>query len=201
MQRDAEQQWQQETQHSPPPAAIATPPKPEALDEQLAATLLDSDGVAQYTVEGKSPADRLRAHLQHAKEKKLTTAQSLHQAFLALGPPGELSGDALIAELVNLYQQMHVSPPVEVSEKGPLKVAVKDVVPSPPQQVQPAPLRIGGGNTPPVNTSGLQEPSQGHVDPPSGAPRVAVPEMVSSDAAARPAAPAAVAGGSRGASS
>ena len=164
---------------SPPPTSPLSPPVVRALEPEfggmtetpVAETQMDSPdtgthenhGLGQTVLAGAekpapAPSSRVRDILKANKMKKETSASALHQAILALGPPGQLTKEQLAAELLNLHEQMHgnespgthetagdkaVGKPLEETPEKVLQNPLPKSMP-PPAKVPNKPLCIAG---------------------------------------------------------
>ena len=155
---------------SPPPPTPMSPPvvrvlEPEfggATETPVAETQLDSPdpgncenhglGHAVPAVAEKpapTPSTRVRDLLKANKEKKETSASALHQAILALGPPGQLTKEQLATELLSLHEQMHGNESCGAHEAAgdkavgkPLEETPEKILQTPLPKSMPPPAKV-----------------------------------------------------------
>ena len=155
---------------SPPPPTPMSPPvvrvlEPEfggATETPVAETQLDSPdpgncenhglGHAVPAVAEKpapTPSTRVRDLLKANKAKKETSASALHQAILALGPPGQLTKEQLAAELLSLHEQMHGNESCGAHEAAgdkavgkPLEETPEKILQTPLPKSMPPPAKV-----------------------------------------------------------
>ena len=155
---------------SPPPPTPMSPPvvrvlEPEfggATETPVAETQLDSPdpgncenhglGHAVPAVAEKpapTPSTRVHDLLKASKAKKETSASALHQAILALGPPGQLTKEQLAAELLSLHEQMHGNESCGAHEAAgdkavgkPLEETPEKILQTPLPKSMPPPAKV-----------------------------------------------------------
>lgn len=98
-----------------------------------------------------TPAQRLRAAMQAKDEASSST---LRDALLSLGPPGILTREELVAELLNIHEQMHDAP--QDHPKAPANLPTPEVkaAPNPPQVNTVAPGQAESENKPVLRPEG-----------------------------------------------
>ena len=170
----------------------AEPPRPPPFPPLL----VDGEaGADRTTTPAGSASSRVAAVLQASKSWKETAGQTLHQAMLALGPPGSMSPEELSRELLFLHSQMlsgkevetRASPKGEVETTVP-KVPAKAMPVTPPAVVAPLPKANqeppAPGSVPAVK--GVPPPPVHAAVPAAEAPKVPAQEPVPVKAAVLP---------------